>query len=1305
MRKIFVSSTFNDMHAERDAIASIAEPILRERAGKYGESVGFCDLRWGVDTAMLDGDEASRKVLDICLEEIDRAEDPLVVIIGDRYGWMPGAAAIENTAATKGLVLDDYDVSVTALEIEYGALAESGKQMNTLFYFRELTGDVPESFREGDARHAERLAEFKEKIRRIAGDRVRTYTLDFKDGEIVGIKEFASMIAEDISELLRADWENTELMSDNRHELLLHRRYATERAAYFNAFSTTANEYLRRITEETSSLVITAKKHGGKTTLIAHMTERLAAAGYEVLPIFADFTAGCGWQIGGMRMIATELCERLGADTGEVARADAKALKRRYDDLAAEYAACGLKPLVILIDGFTDVDDEFPILPYTLSEGLKVVMTIDEYSESYVPADFPIVHYPTMSADDVRDVVVGIMRASGRELSEEVIGAVNDRLTRPDENGFISVTPTHINRLLRRFFMMRQEDFDDIGKLGGDMYAITRKQISMIRDGTSDIDELTAEMIGAALKSSNEPLVRECLGLILKYGELRASDLSALCKENKFVYVDFISFVYLTDDILRMDDKGYFDFTDSFTRNAVLSLLGSGDNDENTWRLGVATEDDNRRMAEHLESLPDSDDRRMRSLLHYYAALGSFDNAIDYIADVMTNHRGTRRESFIAQSQLYTEDIERMLRSVADTSVTPSLLYYISDTVVGERSCYFIVEYAKRRYAEDGNTEWLRAAIETNIKCNESAEAIEEINLLYPQNDDIGKLTLLLRAFEELSLATYEHEESQSYRKAFINYLGMMQRQTGDEGFAIKSVLVELDLADDEVNYLLDKYALTDVESEELIACYADIVKQIKELKFDTRVGHFQLARAYFGIGRIELCRSHLKVAKSLLHSARMQIESVIGLTGREGKLAGDIYYHLGLLYRTYHDVKNLDTAVGYFERAAEIKARQCDSDTDALTSAQLTRIRKYRGEKLEELHEEINALLANEFSLMYTNAVDAIYCWLTRHNAECITAKGDTNTLGRYDDISDEGRVNVAVAEAYAMRIMAARALGKGELELHSYGYPTKVRHPILFWKKSSTVRYKKSKKRDSELVREALLTVYNTEYPSIGRLESCCRGAEVAIFIGDGEMALGFVERLLGCVSELLACGRDPENLLIACRAEMTAMKACRRFGTHEQVAAHYTEMRKYLSESAISRNETAGFFTAHYADCMNEMALSILKNAGADPEKCNTPPTVDKNGLGKAIEFLRCGIKEYEMFGTDFAIHAERARLQLTAAWAMSLHGGEEYREIFGEYCREATDTLDVYADTMETAAAKKAYKTAKNATRVWAKQYKG
>ena len=66
--RVFISSTFRDMHAERDYLVKVVFPELRERCAKRQLHLVDMDLRWGVTE-----EEAEHgKVLEIILDEIDR---------------------------------------------------------------------------------------------------------------------------------------------------------------------------------------------------------------------------------------------------------------------------------------------------------------------------------------------------------------------------------------------------------------------------------------------------------------------------------------------------------------------------------------------------------------------------------------------------------------------------------------------------------------------------------------------------------------------------------------------------------------------------------------------------------------------------------------------------------------------------------------------------------------------------------------------------------------------------------------------------------------------------------------------------------------------------------------------------------------------------------------------------------------------------------------------------------------------------------------------------------------------------------
>ena len=88
--RIFVSSTFSDLKAERDALQRYVFPRLRELCALGGKGFQAIDLRWGVsDEAGLD-----QRTMPICLGEIERCQKVtprpnFIVLLGDRYGWRP----------------------------------------------------------------------------------------------------------------------------------------------------------------------------------------------------------------------------------------------------------------------------------------------------------------------------------------------------------------------------------------------------------------------------------------------------------------------------------------------------------------------------------------------------------------------------------------------------------------------------------------------------------------------------------------------------------------------------------------------------------------------------------------------------------------------------------------------------------------------------------------------------------------------------------------------------------------------------------------------------------------------------------------------------------------------------------------------------------------------------------------------------------------------------------------------------------------------------------------------------------------
>ena len=168
MKTFFISSTFRDMHYERDILHERVFPEINARAMKYGDEVAMCDLRWGVNTEDMDSESSARKVLSVCMDEIDQCRPYMIVLLGQRYGWIPGKDAVLETAVRGELDLDDLEKSVTALEIEYGALKTPEKIEKVLFYFREIVGSAPPGCQSEDYVREQKLIRLKERIRKLS---------------------------------------------------------------------------------------------------------------------------------------------------------------------------------------------------------------------------------------------------------------------------------------------------------------------------------------------------------------------------------------------------------------------------------------------------------------------------------------------------------------------------------------------------------------------------------------------------------------------------------------------------------------------------------------------------------------------------------------------------------------------------------------------------------------------------------------------------------------------------------------------------------------------------------------------------------------------------------------------------------------------------------------------------------------------------------------------------------------------------------------------------------------------------------
>jgi len=215
-RPVFVSSTFQDMQAERDHLRTHVFPALEERLRERRHFLEWVDLRLGV-AAGAEADEASRelKVLKVCLTEVKRCRPFLIVLLGDRYGWIPPPDridAMQAAATEEGFTGSIAGRSVTDLEIEFGVLSNPEQAPRSIFYLREplpyaqMPADIAARYSDAhamDAAATERasgLAALKRRIETRLPGRIVPYRAawDGKRQCVTGLDAFGQMVLEDI---------------------------------------------------------------------------------------------------------------------------------------------------------------------------------------------------------------------------------------------------------------------------------------------------------------------------------------------------------------------------------------------------------------------------------------------------------------------------------------------------------------------------------------------------------------------------------------------------------------------------------------------------------------------------------------------------------------------------------------------------------------------------------------------------------------------------------------------------------------------------------------------------------------------------------------------------------------------------------------------------------------------------------------------------------------------------------------------------------------------------------------------------
>jgi len=389
--RIFVSSTFRDMEEEREELVKFTFPELRKRCRERQVELVEVDLRWGVTEEQADRGE----VLPICLAEIDNCRPYFIGILGERYGFVPGAIHPELIHDQPWLA-EHREHSITELEILHGVLNNLSMAGLSFFYFRDPAAShaietklaAESGYRPQPESSTARLNRLKERIR-VGGYPVQE---GFSDAQSLG-----RLVLADLWQAIDARFPADTIPTALEQERRGHEAFAAERTRVYLG----RPEYFEQLDAHARGsgppLVLLGDSGSGKSALIANWVKEYRKQDQNALLILhcIGSTAGSADYVGLLRRIMEEIkawltpsgetaevdpvvdLRPLGKESGDAIPADPKKMVEVFPFWLAKANARGR--VILVLDGLNQLDDrdnapELGWLPTYFPPNIRVLL-------------------------------------------------------------------------------------------------------------------------------------------------------------------------------------------------------------------------------------------------------------------------------------------------------------------------------------------------------------------------------------------------------------------------------------------------------------------------------------------------------------------------------------------------------------------------------------------------------------------------------------------------------------------------------------------------------------------------------------------------------------------------------------------------------------------------------------------------------------------------------------------------------------------------------------------------------------------
>ncbi len=634
MKNIFVSSTFKDFQNERDILNNVVLPKLNMQANKYGESVSFCDLRWGIDTSRDTEESATRKILSVCMDEIDRAYPYMVILIGDRYGYIPDAALIEDELLSRDIAADSFEsleMSITQLEIEYGLLSKAENKAHVFIYIRTIEDEnIPEVYKSESVLHHKKLRQLIDRIKKHSESSIRHYNVGLKDGEPDDLSSFAETVTKDLLSAMESDWEKYKDVSVFEKESMIQWNLIEEKKDKMKLHRDFADGIISRISSDSEKFIALKGVSGsGKSVLFSHICNRMKETEWNVIPILGASTAMasspdmiCDYLIWNMENLAG--CPHADFSKEEKAQSlNEKSIhtkKIEYLDSLCQKIPDGAPSVLIAIDALDQLysnkmEHYNSFLPNTVSN--KVCILITAEAQFRIPSHYSTATVNELSDENMEEAIAAIQTNIGKAVAPEIYTVLSEKAN--------SKNLLYLHMSLLRLSFMNKKDFDIIRSRGDGMDEITRRQFEIISALSDNSEELAVQLMRGACED-NRAIMHALSFLAISNNGLRISDLESLLAKDGMLFspLNFYVFIHRLKDFFIIRRNGNVDFQHKTIRIGILNTIPD-------------PKDFHAKLFSHLRALPETDPLRCTEIINHAYRAEEFSFISPYIANLRIN--------------------------------------------------------------------------------------------------------------------------------------------------------------------------------------------------------------------------------------------------------------------------------------------------------------------------------------------------------------------------------------------------------------------------------------------------------------------------------------------------------------------------------------------------------------------------------------------------------------------------------------------------------------------------------------------